>query len=220
MMASGLSEADRCPHCGGLTVLQESRTFRWMCGACGGPRVPGQAARSAAENAAVVPALREARTARSAQLVATGLALAAVIAAALAVSVGAVAFALSHVAGFVVFPFAILFSIFAVAARRRSLARHGEMIASLDTAWIAAAEAFARTRPTGATAEELAAALYVGLPDAEVLLTRLGAHDGVRIDVGDDASLRVRVATTAPEVAPPMDDVEEDARPARDARGP
>lgn len=185
-------EGNRCPHCGSVARVEprgDGAGQRWVCGVCGGPRIPGGRGGPAAEIA-----LREARaflsraTRSSAASILWGLfaafttlVLLAAWPAALAAKI--VLFALA--AG----PAALAARARARVAKARDAARGAE-----DRAWLAAAEDVAKKTRAGVTAAELARELQIDAARADKLLTELTVHDRTRIDVGDDAEVRYSIA--------------------------
>lgn len=185
-------EANRCPHCNAIARVEpkgSGATLRWICGVCGGPRMPNGLGGAKAQDP-----LREAKASQSLALRARAafwfftmstlfFTLVAVAAwpAALAVKVLLLGLAMAPAA-------------LAVQARARASRAATDAETALDTAWLAAAEDVASHAKNGVTVAELASRLKIDAVKAEHLLTQLAVHDRTRIDVDDDAEVRYSVA--------------------------
>jgi hypothetical protein len=185
-------EGNKCPHCGSVARVEprgEGKDLRWVCGVCGGPRIPGGRGGPAASTS-----LREARAslARAARSRASSWVWGLMAAFTTLVLVAAWPAAL--VAKIILF--ALAAGPAALAARSRARASKAAAAAgeAEARAWLAAAEDAAKTKPSGITAAELATELRIDPARAEKLLTELAVHDRTRIDVGDDAEVRYSVA--------------------------
>jgi hypothetical protein len=216
-----MGEHARCPHCRGITRVEPHPAKRWVCAACGGPRIPvsvgatlddgsAEALRRSAEAAGIALGARLAAGASAfVALLAAGLAavlaLASPVAAASAILVcAAVAF---------------------VALRFRSRARRaaGDAARELDVAWERAVEQILR-RGGERTPAAIAKELRVPESVVEELVAGLSAFDRARIEIGEDAALHVasttgpvRIGGAAPEASIGSED--EDAAKADDTRG-
>jgi hypothetical protein len=217
-----LREGDRCPRCGGLTVIEPNRALRWVCGACGAARVPGVDVRSLAAGEAIARDLVSASQARGAEVGWIVGATVIVLGAALMLMLAGMAWLASHALGAVLGVVAALIGVLALVARGQAAKRGEASRAALDRAWAAAAEAMVRARGGSTTSDELARLLRVPQGDAEAILTTLSVNDRARIDVGDDAELRYRVTgSDASDASDRIDAIDEAREPtARGARLP
>jgi hypothetical protein len=190
-----VGEHARCPHCRGITRVEPHPTKRWVCAACGGPRIP--LAKGATLSEDVAEPLRRSAEAAGLALGARLAAGASAFVALLGVGLGAVLALASVLAavGAVVVGAAVAFVALRFRRRARGFAADAER--ELDVAWERAVEAMLRRggeRTPAALAKELR------IPEAlvEELVARLSADDKARIEVGDDAELHV--ASMAPPV--------------------
>ena len=181
---------EKCPHCGGLTAAIAHDELRWVCGACGGPVIPGVDATKLDEEAT-----RELRAVVKAR---SGKALRNVLLATL------ISFAL----GFVLLPARWLalalgaasllvaaFTSFVEGSRREK--RHASAELTLLEAWTRAAAYVASARGGFITAKELGELTRISVDDAEEILTRLSVDRG-RVDIGADQQLHYRVDASEP----------------------
>ena len=188
--------ANACPHCGAVARVEPKGSgpkLHWVCGVCGGPRMPhglgGEAATSP---------LREARASEirskkaRASVWAFGLMAAFFTLVALAAWPAALAWKLFFLA------FAVTPMLLAMRARNRSKTSRADAAEALDRAWLAAAEDVAKSTKQGVTVAELAARLTIDPVRAEALLTKLAVQDGTRIDVDDDAEVRYSIGAGEP----------------------
>ena len=135
--------------------------------------------------------------------------------AAMALGLGLLLWAASHVAAFVFVAVAVAAGVLTSAAWSRSAARRKEAREKLDDAWERVADEVVRARGAETTAAELARAMHTDESLAETLLARLSAHGRVRVDVREDADLAYRVDTGAPEEAEAPPPAEETSRATR-----
>ena len=191
-MSASSFGGERCPHCGGITRAEAHDELRWVCGACGGPVIPGVSIEAIGDDgrASLVKALRETRAALAgslsavvAGLVAMGLALIALV---------ALSFAW-RVVGVVTGAGAILAIVQSFVLRRVRASREKEAARALDDAWKRAAAALARANGGAITPRELATATRVSDEVAERALATLSADGDAHADVGDDAEIRYRL---------------------------
>ncbi len=187
--ASG--EDNRCPHCEAVARVEPKGlgpTLRWVCGVCGGPRMPG----AVGGKVAMTP-LREAKAseARATRLRVRSWSLTLV----------AVVLTLVAPAGWSVgLPWglfvvgAIVSMGFALKGRSLTASAMADANEALDRAWLAAAEDLAGRAQHGITVAELAERLKIDPARAERLLSKLAVGDRTRIDVGEDAEVRYSVA--------------------------
>ena len=187
-------EANRCPHCGAIARVEPKGagvSLTWVCGVCGGPRMPN----GVFSGEAVTMPLREARASQQRALRARAQFWAFTV---MALFFTMVALAAWPVAAFVshliLLAMAAMPTLFAVRARARAgRAAEGEREA-IDRAWLAAAEDITSRAKKGVTVAELAKQLKVDPVKAEKLLTELAVHDRTRIDVDEDAEVRYSIA--------------------------
>lgn len=176
------ARAEACLHCGGVTGVSAHPELRFVCDACGGPRVPvadDRVERSGRE----APLLQKARAAASARSVwrAAGIAASALL-------------------GFELLLFAVLLLVldasvglftaglltmapvgaFAVWALRRAKSRSRDIAPALDAAWVSVASDVARQAEGPLTAGGLASTLRIAESQAEELLALLEVNDVVR----------------------------------------
>jgi hypothetical protein len=177
-----------CPHCGGQTTSEPSRDLRWVCGACGGARVPGVTL-----GAASVALLARAKSDRTRQtgasfvaagLVAMALFLAAIALLAAVTGHGVPAFG---AAGLAAADFAVAMGAWRFARKSAAASRD-----ALDGAWANAAALVARKHGGEITARDLARTLKTSELDADAILAKLSAG-GASVEVDDDAQLHYRV---------------------------
>lgn len=211
-------EGGTCPHCGGLTRVEEHPRFRFVCAACGGPRIAAPD-RRALEGPRVVEELRRANGTRRAaftwRVAATALGacgtLVALLGAALAAASIPVAVALLALTVGLFAP-AIVFA-------RRARRLSNDALRQVFVAWESAAYALVHAEardgnvPSGA---ELAKGLGTTEADVERMMTLLNVDDRVRIEV-KDAEIRY-LPSTATEETPPDDDDDHEEAPRADER--
>ncbi len=186
-----------CPHCGAIARVEPKGSgpaLRWVCGVCGGPRMPIGAAGSEAANGP----LREARASEirsrkaRASVWAFGFMAVFFTLIALAAWPAALAWKLFFLA------FAVTPTVLAMRARNRATIARADAAEALDRAWLGAAETIAKGTKKGVTVAELAARLKIDPVRAEALLTKLAVQDGTRIDVDDDAEVRYSIGGDDP----------------------
>ena len=177
----------RCPHCGGLTRIEPHERFRWVCSACGGPRLPALD-KETVEAPTAIDDLRRADGARkhafAARLGATVLGACGTLVALL----GAALAAASVTVTMVLLAVAIGAFIPAVALARRARRLSNEALRGVFVAWESAAEAVVRAEARAGTTvsgAELARRLGTTEADVERMMTLLTVDDRVRIDVKD-----------------------------------
>jgi hypothetical protein len=183
-----MPELTACPHCGGKTVMAHDTRLRWVCAACGGPRIPGAPGHARA----VGSALARARVAQTAGFAWGAGALVLALTALMGTALAAILWGASHVAGGTLGALAAALLGFAWRASSRAGGRRREAKRELDAAWRDGALALLRARGGDATAAELAEEMRVDEADADALLTELGGHDRVRVEIGDEGTVRYR----------------------------
>lgn len=183
---------DRCPHCGSQAVIEpkgEGASLRWVCGVCGGPRMPGGLGGEAATTA-----LKEAKVFLSRATRSKAASVVLAVMAAFVTLVLIAAWPAALVAKLVLFALAAMPAAFAARARLKAAEATEKATDAEGRAWLAAAEDAVKKNPSGLTQEELAKTLKIDPARAEALLTQLAVHDRTRIDVGDDAEIRYSVS--------------------------
>lgn len=189
--ASG--EGNRCPHCNAVARVEPKgagASLTWVCGVCGGPRMPqGVSAPAALEPLREAKASqRLAQRSRAAFWLFVPIALFMVL-------VLAAAWPAALVGKLILLILAAVPVALAARARGRAGNATAKANEALDRAWLAAAEAVAAGAKSGVTVAELAKRLTIDPTRAEKLLTQLAVHDRTRIDVDDDAEVRYSIAT-------------------------
>lgn len=185
-------DANRCPHCNAIARVEplgSGATVRWVCGVCGGPRMPS----GLGGEAAITP-LREAKASQT-RAVRSRAAFWVFMTIATFFTLVAVAAWPAAVLGKLIWlAIAMTPMAFAVRARARASRATGDANEALDRAWLAAAEDVASRANKGVTVAELASRLKIDPVRAEQLLTQLAVHERTRIDVDDDAEVRYSVS--------------------------
>ncbi|MDB4993170.1 MAG: hypothetical protein JWM74_602 [Myxococcaceae bacterium] len=189
--ATVAGEANRCPHCGGQTVVLEDPLFRFACGVCGGPRVPVKDARghSAKEKKLLVAADHARKSAFGFRMLATGLGLTGTLVAALSAAL----VTLSVAVGVVLAAAAVILFVLTVKYARRARKSIEDAKRGAFEAWETVAETVLRLHGGNVSTSELAALLGTNEAETERVMTVLSVDDRVRVDVGKDAELRYRV---------------------------
>lgn len=188
--ASG--DANKCPHCGSIARVEpkgSGASLHWVCGVCGGPRMP-----SGAGGEASASPLREAKASFGLATRARAVSWVFGIIATFMTLVTLAGF--SHVgivAKIIFLALAIAPTLMAVRARSKATRATASGAEAVDRAMLAAAEKVAGQSKKGVTVAELAALLKIDAVKAEHLLTQLAVHDRTRIDVDDDAEVRYSV---------------------------
>ena len=184
-------EGNRCPHCGAIARVEPKglgAKLRWVCGVCGGPRMPG----GLGGEAALTP-LREAKASetRSKRLRASFWVFALMATFFTLVALAAWPAAFAWKLFFLIL--AVTPTALAVRARSRAGSAMADAKEALDRAWLAAAEEVAKVSKNGVTVAELAKRLKIDPVRAEHLLTQLAVHERTRIDVDDEAEVRYSI---------------------------
>ncbi|MEA2748368.1 MAG: hypothetical protein QOI41_2511, partial [Myxococcales bacterium] len=186
-------ESNRCPHCNAIARVEpkgSGASLTWVCGVCGGPRMP----QGAGGEAAAQP-LREARASQRRALRGRAqfwaFTVIALFFTLVAVAAWPVAAFVSHL---ILLAMATAPTLVAVRARSRAHRADADANEALERAWLAAAEDVTSHAKKGVTVAELAARLKIDAVKAEKLLTELAVHDRTRIDVDDDAEVRYSIA--------------------------
>ena len=190
-------ENHTCPHCGAVARI-EPKGAGWVCGVCGGPRIPGGIG---GDEAAM--ALREEKSALGAALRGKAATIAFAVAAGFFGLVTLAAWPHALVLKAILLVFTIVPMLMAMKSQSSASKASARAKEADEKAWMAAALQAARGG-AGITAEELAKRLGVSPERADHLLTQLAVHDRTRIDVGDDAEVRYSVG--------PAEQLEEDTR--------
>lgn len=179
-----LNMEERCPHCGAVTTASLDDELRWRCDLCGGPRLP-RPDPSVPRVRRELPHLKKANEARKVR--AKNRALAAVFG---AMGIGSTLLFALWALIFPLWPAVVAWALFAgpallvvMWALGRASSATKAMKASIDQAWLSAAESVAARMKGPFTAAKLGKALGVDNAHAEELLALLEAHDVVRSDV-------------------------------------
>jgi len=187
--------------------MESSNTLRWVCGACGGPRVPGLDGPRMAPHARIVADLARARRTRDGGRIVGAISLALAVMALLALAPAGLVWPASHLATAIVAGTSLLIGAVAVATYVLYTRSKRDFARALDDAWTAAA-AVVGGGQAAITAPDLAVTMRVSDAVAERLLSNLSASSRARVDVGEDAELRYRIedAAHAPQEALPVAD--------------
>jgi hypothetical protein len=183
-----------CPHCGGKTALVADPRLRWVCAACGGPRVPGGPPKSRA--------LAKARVAQAAAFGWSAGAIALAIGGALSAGLAALLAGVALSFGIAVGLVSLLMLVFAWRASARAGQRRKEISLSIEDAWRDAARAVLAKRGRDTTAAQLAEVMQIDEGEADDLLTSLAAHDEARVAI-ESGEVKFRIEGEAlPELEP------------------
>jgi hypothetical protein len=188
---------DPCPHCRAQAGASLDAELRYVCDACGGPRVP-RLDPTVAYSGREVPLLRKADAARKgragwrAGAVASGVLLPFVL-----LVLGALLLIFGASAGLVLMGLVVSAPIgaFLAMALSRAAARGREIAPALDAAWIAVATDVAQQSQGALNAQGLAQRLGIEEPQAEELMALLDVNDAV-------AGPRLRIAQPVHRPAP------------------
>jgi hypothetical protein len=173
-----------------MTVVVADAKLRWVCGACGGPRVPGASGKNAA--------LTRARAAQAAAFGWSGGSIALALTGALTSGMAALLWtAALHGLGAAIGVLGAIFLLFAWRASARAGVRRREATEAVAEGWREGARSILAARGRDTTAADLAVAMQIEEAEAEELLNALAAQDEVRLDVGDGGELRYRVGARA-----------------------
>ncbi|WP_394848226.1 hypothetical protein LZC95_12255 [Pendulispora brunnea] len=181
--AAELMKHRPCPHCGARARMEEDSELRWVCGVCGGPRVPveEEAAHSEREREELVKAGRAKKMAFTYRIASIGLSLTGALLAALGVALGAASVAV----GAVLLAAAVAAIAAAIVYGRRAHAKREEAKKSTFDAWESVAEALLKVRGSEATAEQIAREMRTTVEDVERMMSFLSVDNRVRIVVKD-----------------------------------
>lgn len=187
----GATQGDEhtCPFCGVVAKPEPHRELRFVCPACGAPRVPRT---SSSRKSTALSTARSAQSSRAVWRVASGLAgafglFAALLLAGVTLVASPAAFPLMAAWAVASVPF-----VFAALALRNAGKRSAELHQSLDEAWLQAAKDRAADHgPLGV--HDLEEAFDLDESQARDLLSRLAADAQVGTDVSDDGALLVSV---------------------------
>src|SRR5260221_5637777 len=184
-----LGEHDRCPHCGGLTVVQESEDLLWVCAVCGGPRIPQEKGDVLDED--TVRSLKKANDLRTAGIVWRLTGWAAAFMAALGVG-GAIALApYSIVTTIILAALGVGLGVAALGWRSRGATKARAGREQWEKAWDR--EVAQLLEKGSLTPKQIAKKVRIAEEDVEKIIARLSATDRVRIEVGTG---ELRVSTT------------------------
>lgn len=193
MAAIELGEHDRCPHCGGLTVVHEHEELFWVCAVCGGPRIPQEKGDRLSEDAA--RALKKAGDLRTSGIAWRLASWASAFTAAVGIS-GAVVMAPYSIATAIILgAIGVMLAVATLGWRRRSRERADKSREGWEKAWDSEIEQLL-TKGT-LTPKQIARKVRIPEEDVEKIIARLSATDRVRVEVGT-GELRVSVTDIAP----------------------
>ncbi len=161
-----------------------SPRFRWVCGVCGGPRVPGSSGKNAP--------LARARVAQTAAFGWSAGAIALAMTGALTSGMAALLWTAVPTLGVVVGVVGALFLLFAWRSSARAGKRRKDADDAVKEGWRQAVRSILATDGRQTTAAALARQMRIEEAEADELLTDLAAHDELRVDI-DDGSVRFRV---------------------------
>ncbi len=196
-------EENRCPHCGALARVDKDDDLRWVCGVCGGPRVPAKVKIGEDGNAALRDAAKSRRSASGWRVASWALGFGAAMALVAAIVVG---FGSVLVGGGLVLA-GVLMAIVSATFSRSARSARLRARADVDRAWEHAIGALLEAGTTNATAKSIAKTLGVTEAEVEVALSTLSAQGRTRVDIGNDADLVYRAEN--PDVAPIEEEPEE-----------
>lgn len=177
-------ELTLCPHCGGMTVVVPDARARFVCGACGGPRVPGASGKNAA--------LAKARQLQAAAFGWSAGAIALALTGAMTSGLAALLWAVAQGIGVVVGLMGVVAFLFAWRSSARAGMRRKEAAQAIDDGWREAVRGILAARGRDTTAAELAAVVKIDEAEADRFLTDLAAHDEARVDI-ESGSVKFRV---------------------------
>ncbi len=168
-----------------MTTLAAHPRLTWVCGACGGPRVPGAPGKNAA--------LAQARLAQAAAFGWSAGAIALALTFALTTGLGALFWGASHGVGGVFLALGALMAFFAWRASARAATRRGDADDAVKEGWREAARALVRSGGAEVTATTLAHAMRISEGEADELLTRVTSEDEATAAASaNDVRFRVR----------------------------
>lgn len=191
-------EHNRCPHCGAISRVLPHDDLRWVCGVCGGPRIPLDPGDELTEDGA--RALREANDARSAAIAWRLASFASGFGALLGLGLGAVLVLYSLVAAIGPAIVGALLVLLALRFRSNSRARGAAARGAWERAWAAEVDDMLSAEGGSLTPAQIARKVKVPEEEIGAIVARLSAEDRVRVDVGEDAQLHVRSSALPPSV--------------------
>ncbi len=184
------SELSPCPHCAAQARIVADERFRWVCGTCGGPRIPvaDPGLHSDLEARHLKQAVVYMSQARLTRVGASITGIGAAVLGVLAILTGFLP--ITHVVPLLLLVLSLVASAFTIvmgssAQKKVVLAKE-----NVTSAWEAVAEAVMHAQRAPMTALDLAQSMKTDEADAERLLTLLSVDDRVRAEVTNDAQLR------------------------------
>ncbi len=172
-----------CPHCGSQARMDPHHEFRWVCGICGGPRVPVEDRRAHSDRER-----EELLRAGQAKKVSFAFWLAGVALTVMGTLLAALGVALATASG----PVAIALFLAAAAALiggivyvRRANGKHAEAKQATFEAWESVVEALLQSRKGEASARQIAKEMHTTVADVERMMSFLSVDNRVRIEVKD-----------------------------------
>lgn len=187
-------ELTQCPHCNAKARILADERFRWVCGACGSPRVPSPdpKAHSEAEKQHLQQAAKLVTQARLARV---GGSLTGLGATAIAFLVLLALFVVhaNPIFSILMIGLSVFLSVLTFSFGRSARAKIDEAKTEVTYAWQLVAEALLHLHGRALTAAELGTMMRTTEADAERVLTLLSVDDKVRSVVSEDAQLRYLV---------------------------
>lgn len=178
--APELGEHDRCPHCGGLTVLQEHDRLFWVCAVCAGPRIPQEKGDTIGED--VARALKKAGDLRAQSIGWRFVGWATAFIAAIGAGGAIVMVPYSIATTIVLGALAIGLGVAALGWRSRGATRAKTSRDAWEKAWGLEVEHLLVNGSL--TPKQIAKKLRLEEEAVEKIIAQLSATDRVRIDVG------------------------------------
>ncbi len=191
------SDLRPCPHCNGQVRFEPSAQLLWVCGACGGPVIPGLTA----ARGAIVESLAAAKRARASTFTRR-------LASGVAAAVGLTFFAVAAILAFFSGVSATVLGILAVAALVGAYAalksgdtKRAEAQKLTDDAWLLyLAEAIAHNKGT-LSAEDVARAGEIHVTRAAALLESLARRGEIDLNISVEGRLTYGRLATGPRIA-------------------
>lgn len=184
-----LGEHDRCPHCGGLTLIQEDELLHWVCAVCGGPRIPREKGDTPDED--IDRSLKKAGDLRTQGIAWRLTGWAAAFIAALGAGGAIVMFSYSIAVAIILGALGLGLGVAALGWRSRGATRLQDATRAWEKAWDLEIE---RLLAKGSlTPKQIAKKLKIDEEYIDKHIARLSATDRVRVDVHPG---ELRVSTT------------------------
>ena len=184
-------EAYRCPLCQAVSDVESSTILYQCCRTCGGPRIPPTESPVSEAEVTLLRSARSEQLRAGAFRAGSGFALASGVLSLLVTAVVLLATSPGEIAKVAAFlatlvPFALAFF-----AMRQARSHAGKLNAALQQAWLLAATRVVGEHQGSIAAQELAKALRVDEPRAELLLAEVSVQQFVHDPAEAPARLRV-----------------------------